>query len=66
MVTPPRHIIQKGREARVNVRTIVAVATIWCALICRATTVRARDQAGAKMPEVVKADGTTLALNGMG
>jgi chalcone isomerase-like protein len=65
MLIPPRHIIQKGREAKVNVRTIVAAAT-WCALICGATTVHARDQAGAKMPEVVKADGTTLALNGMG
>jgi hypothetical protein len=64
--SPFEEAIAEGHEVRVNVRPILATATIWCALICSVGTVHARDQAGATMPEVVRADGRTLALNGMG
>lgn len=49
-----------------NVRAIFAKETIWCALICSVATVHARDLASERMPDVVRADGRVLALNGMG
>jgi hypothetical protein len=57
----------EGHRVRVNVRAILAAATIGCALIYSAATVHAGDLADVTMPAVVKADGgRILARNGMG
>jgi hypothetical protein len=56
----------EGHRIRLTVRTILAAATIGCALIYSAATVHARDLADVTMPAVVKTDGRILARNGIG
>jgi Chalcone isomerase-like len=55
-----------GKESQVNVRTLLAVATICCGLTGSVGMVQANDVAALTMPEVVTAHGRTLTLNGMG
>jgi Chalcone isomerase-like len=50
----------------VSVRTLLAVATICCALVSCVAMLQASDVAAVSMPEVVTANGRTLTLNGMG